>query len=173
MAAPPFVIHIVGLKNTGKSGLVESLVKELNKLGIKTGVLKHDGAGHFHWDREGTDTYRVRAAGSPVTAILSERDFAVHAAGGLEITLPEIVGAFFRGFDLLLVEGFKKLEGQKIEVLREGASTHPLSREEELVATFGDRVFERQAPHFDKDSVGALAERIAQHLRASGAKASR
>ena len=164
MAGPPLVIHIVGLKNTGKSGLVESLVKELSRLGIKTGVLKHDGAGHFHWDREGTDTYRMQAAGSLVTAILSDREFAVHAAGGLEITLPEIVEAFFRGFDLLLVEGFKKLEGKKIEVLREGASPHPLSREEELVATFGDRLFDRQAPHFDKNSVAALAELISQLL---------
>ncbi len=158
MAPHPFVIHIVGLKNTGKSGLMESLILELNRLGVRTGAFKHDGSGHFRWDREGTDTHRFRAAGSPVTAILSDGDFAVHAAEGLEITLPEIVRAFFRGMDMVLVEGFKKLEGKKIEVLREGVSTHPLSPEHELVATFGDRLFDRDAPHFDPANVRALAE---------------
>jgi molybdopterin-guanine dinucleotide biosynthesis protein B len=162
MAAPPLVIHIIGLKNTGKSGLMESLIQELNKLGIKTGVLKHDGSGHFHWDKEGTDTHRIRAAGSPVTAILSDREFAVHAAGGLDLTLPEIVEVFFRGFEILLVEGFKKLEGKKVEVLREGVSIHPLSTDEDLVATFGDRLFDRDAPHFDQESVRDLAELISR-----------
>lgn len=165
MAGPPLVIHIIGLKNTGKSGLMESLIQELNKFGIKTGALKHDASGHFHWDKEGTDTYRIRAAGSPVTAILSDREFAVHAPGGIEITLPEIVEAFFRRFDILLVEGFKKLAGKKVEVLREGVSTNPLSPEHELVATFGDRLFDLSAPHFDHDNVRDLAELISQLLR--------
>lgn len=165
MAAPPLVIHIVGLKKTGKSGLVELLIRELNRLGIRTGVLKHDGSNHFHWDKEGTDTYRIRTAGSPVTAILSDREFAVHAAGGLDITLPEIVEAFFRGFEILLVEGFKKLEGKKVEVLREGMSTHPLSPESELIATFGDPLFGRDAPHFDQTNVHDLAALISRLLR--------
>ena len=162
MTGPPLVIHIIGLKNTGKSGLIESLIQELNKLGIKTGVLKHDGSNHFHWDKEGSDTHRIRAAGSPVTAILSDREFAVHAAGGLDITLPGIVDAFFRGFEILLVEGFKKLEGKKVEVLREGVSTHPLSPEGELIATFGDPLFGRDAPHFDQTNVRDLAALIAR-----------
>ena len=164
MVGSPLVIHIIGLKNTGKSGLMEALIQELNKRGIKTGALKHDASGHFHWDKAGSDTHRITAAGSPVTAILSDREFAVHAPGGLDISIPEIVDAFFRGFELLLVEGFKKLEGRKVEVLREGFSTGPLCPDHELVATFGDRPFERDAPHFDHDSVQDLAERIAQLL---------
>ena len=36
MAGSPLVIHIVGLKNTGKSGLMELLIQELNK--IENGV---------------------------------------------------------------------------------------------------------------------------------------
>lgn len=162
MAGPPLVIHVVGLKKTGKTGLMESLTQELNKLGVTTGALKHDASGHFHWDKEGTDTYKIRAAGSQVTAILSDREFAVHAPGGLEITLQEIVDAFFRRLDILLVEGFKKLKGKKVEVLREGVSTQPLSSEEELIATFGDPLYDRRAPHFDHGSVPDLAKLIYQ-----------
>jgi len=164
MVAPPLVIHIIGWKNTGKSGLMERLVRELNKLDIRVGVLKHDGSNHFHWDREGTDTHRIRAAGSPVTAILSDEEFAVHAAGGLDITLPEIVETFFRGFEIVLVEGLKKLAGKKIEVLREGFSSAPISPDHELIATFGDLLFERDAPHFDQTNVQDLAELISQLL---------
>ncbi len=165
MAGPPLLIHIIGLKNTGKSGLVEALVQELNGMGIRTGVLKHDGSGHFHWDREGTDTHRMRAAGSPVTAILSDREFAVHATEGLAITLQEIVDLFFRGFDILLVEGLKKMKGRKIEVLRKGASTHPLGTDEDLVATFGDRLFARDVPHFAPSKVGELAGLVSRLLQ--------
>jgi len=164
MASSPLVIHIVGLKNTGKSGLMEALIQELNKLGIEAGALKHDASGHFHWDRVGTDTHRISAAGSPVTAILSDREFAVHAPGGLEVTLPQIVETFFHRFDILLVEGLKKLKGRKVEVLREGLSTNPLCPQDELVATFGDRLFERDVPHFDHDSVKDLAELLSQLL---------
>ena len=170
MAGPPLVIHIVGLKNTGKTRLMGLLVQELNSLGIETGALKHDGSGHFHWDREGTDTYGIRSAGGRVTAILSDCEFAIQANGGLGITLQEITQVFFRRFDLLLVEGFKKLKGRKVEVLREGFSTHPLCTEEELVATFGDPLFERDAPHFD--SVPALAELISRLLREHTSEAS-
>ena len=162
MAGPPLVIHIVGLKKTGKTELMESLIQELNRFGIRTGALKHDASGHFHWDQEGTDTHRIRAAGSPVTAILSDREFAVHASGGIEISLAEIVEAFFRRFDILLVEGFKKLEGKKVEVLREGVSTRPLTSGDELVATFGDRLLDSSAPHFDHGSVPDLAKLILQ-----------
>lgn len=164
MSGAPLVIHVVGFKNTGKSGLMVSLVRELNELGVRTGALKHDGSGHFHWDREGTDTYRITAAGSPVTAILSDRELAVNAPGGLEISLPEIVEVFFRGLDVLLVEGFKKLEGRKVEVLREGFSTGPICPDHELLATFGDPLFERDAPHFDYDILPALARLIARLL---------
>lgn len=164
MTGRPFTLHVIGLKNTGKSGLVEALVRELNELGLRTGVLKHDGSGHFRWDREGSDTHRMRAAGSPVTAILSDRDFAVHAAGGLEITLPQIVEAFFRGFDILIVEGFKRRKGRKVEVLREGVSTDPLCPPDELIATYGDRLPGRDAPHFDPDQVHDLARLISELL---------
>jgi molybdopterin-guanine dinucleotide biosynthesis protein MobB len=165
MAGPPLVIHIVGLKNTGKTSLMELLVQELNGVGIATGALKHDASGHFHWDKEGTDTHGIRAAGSQVTAILSDREFAIQANEGLGITLQEIVQVFFRRFDILLVEGFKKLRGRKVEVLRQGFSTHPLCTEEELVATFGDRLFERDVPHYTRENVRDLAERISQLLR--------
>lgn len=161
----PLTIHIIGLKKTGKSRLVESLVRELNRLGARTAVLKHDGSGHFRWDTEGTDTHKIRAAGSPVTAILSDHDFAVHAADGLRVDLPQIVETFFRGFDILLVEGFKRLEGRKVEVLREGVSADPLCPRDELIATFGDPLPGRDAPHFGPDTVGDLARLFVRLLQ--------
>lgn len=164
MTGRPLTIHIIGLKKTGKSRLVESLVRELHRLGARTAVLKHDGSGHFRWDIEGTDTHKMRAAGSPVTAILSDHDFAVHAVEGLRATLPQIVETFFRGFDILLVEGFKRLEGKKVEVLREGVSVDPLCPKHELIATFGDRLPGRDAPHFGPEDIPGLARLISRLL---------
>ena len=57
------VIAVSGVKNSGKTTLIEKLLPALNARGVKTAVLKHDGHS-FAADREGTDTCRFLAAGA-------------------------------------------------------------------------------------------------------------
>ena len=52
----PKVFAVSGIKNSGKTTLVEQLVTRLTQLGYKVGVIKHDGH-EFVADHEGTESY--------------------------------------------------------------------------------------------------------------------
>ena len=57
------VFGITGWKNSGKTTLVERLVAELTRRGWRVSTVKH--AHHaFDIDKEGTDSFRHRAAGA-------------------------------------------------------------------------------------------------------------
>lgn len=53
------IITISGVKNSGKTTLIEKLLKEFCADGLRVAVLKHDGHD-FTCDIPGTDTYRFR-----------------------------------------------------------------------------------------------------------------
>lgn len=158
----PVVVHIVGYKNSGKTRLMGLLVGAFARLGLKAGTIKHDGCDHFRWDREGTDTHRFRQAGSPTAAILSGTAFAVESSTGLDVSLADLSRLFFRDVDVLLVEGFKRMKGIKVEVVRRGYSPEPACDPEELAASFGDELFPREVPHFPADGVDDLARLLAR-----------
>ena len=65
------VFGVIGWKNSGKTGLVERLVYELNRRGFSVSTLKH--AHHsFDVDRPGKDSYRHRVAGASQVMVSSE-----------------------------------------------------------------------------------------------------
>lgn len=60
----PKLIGVCGFKNSGKTTLVEKLVRHLSGLGYKISTVKH--AHHdFDIDHEGRDSFRHRKAGHP------------------------------------------------------------------------------------------------------------
>ncbi len=71
------IIAVCGVKNSGKTTLLEKLVKELSKRGVKTAVIKHDGHD-FACDIEGTDSYRLFEAGAYGTAVFYDSRILVH-----------------------------------------------------------------------------------------------
>ncbi|MEO2032331.1 MAG: molybdopterin-guanine dinucleotide biosynthesis protein B, partial [Planctomycetaceae bacterium] len=58
-------IHIVGRKNSGKTGLIVELVSFLTDLGYCVGTIKHTHHDH-ELDTPGKDSYRHCAAGAKV-----------------------------------------------------------------------------------------------------------
>ena len=74
MSAPVF--GVAGYKNSGKTTLVERLVRDLSERGVKVSTLKH--AHHnFEIDHPGRDSHRHRAAGAHEVAIVSRNRWAV------------------------------------------------------------------------------------------------
>ena len=72
----PVIIAISGVKNSGKTTLIERIIPKLNKEGLKVATVKHDGHD-FDADIEGTDTFKHRKAGAYGTAIFSKNKFMV------------------------------------------------------------------------------------------------
>lgn len=144
---------VCGVKNSGKTTLLERIVRELARRGLRTAVVKHDGH-EFTCDVPGTDSFRYVEAGACGAAVFSERQLFVRktghfpamsessagpsAPGERSISSPAapveipVSGALsfleelcraFPEADVILAEGCKELPVRKIEVVRSGISS--------------------------------------------------
>ncbi len=109
------ILAVSGIKNSGKTTLIEKLIPLLASRGIRCAVIKHDGHS-FAADREGTDTGKALAAGAYGTAVFDGEKFQV--VKKTPVTEKELI-RFFPEADLILLEGFKHSSYSKIRVIRE------------------------------------------------------
>jgi molybdopterin-guanine dinucleotide biosynthesis adapter protein len=161
----PRVIGVCGFKNSGKTTLVEKLVRHLTGFGFKISTVKH--AHHdFDIDHEGRDSFRHRKAGASEVAVVSQNRFAImHELRGSEPpTLAEIL-AKLSPCDLVIVEGYKRDAHDKIEV-RNLELSHPVLAGDDptIVAVAANGKIASSVPVFDRDDVAALAQFIVTHL---------
>ena len=162
------ILAVSGVKNSGKTTLLEKLIPALNARGLRTAVIKHDGHG-FAADREGTDTCRLLAAGAMGAAIFDGEKF--QAVKYAAVTESDLI-ALYPEADLILLEGFKWTDYPKIELVRRGNSEAPVCDPAALIALVTDtdaRV--PGVPTFDYSDVDALADHITAWRKAGEADA--
>lgn len=156
------VIAVSGVKNSGKTTLIEKLIPALNARGVKTAVLKHDGHS-FAADREGTDTCRFLAAGALGAAIFDGEKF--QAVKFAAVTERDLI-ALYPEADLILLEGFKWMDYPKIELVRRGVSEKPVCETETLLALVTDTDCRIPGlPTFAFEDVEPLADLLQKEAR--------
>ena len=128
------VAAVSGVKNSGKTTVLEKLVAELTRRGLRVAVVKHDGHG-FDPERPGTDSFRLLAAGAAGTAVFDGEKF--QAVKYAAVTERELI-ALFPEADLILLEGFKDSVWPKVEVVRAGNSQSPVCDPATLLALVTD-----------------------------------
>lgn len=158
------VIGVCGFKNSGKTTLVEKLVRHLTSLGYKISTVKH--AHHdFDIDHEGRDSFRHRKAGATEVAVVSQNRFAImhELRGSKPPSLDEIL-AKLSPCDLVIIEGYKRDTHDKIE-LRNLDLNHPLlaGSDPTVVAVAANGTVTASVPVFNRDDVAAIAAFIVQH----------
>jgi molybdopterin-guanine dinucleotide biosynthesis protein MobB len=125
----PPMIGIVGRKNSGKTTLLVAVAAELKRRGLRVASVKH-GHHAFEIDHPGRDSWRhVHEGEVEAVLFLSSGKLAmVMQMPGEEPGLEEVVRRHFahRGFDLVLVEGFKHGDLPKIEIHRRTVDATPL-----------------------------------------------
>jgi len=132
------IVSIVGKSDSGKTTLIEKLVRELKSRGFRVATIKHD-AHSFEIDCEGKDSWRHKQAGAALTVISSPSKLALVADTDHDYSLAELREEFIRGVDLILTEGYKREDNPKIEVVRSEHHVEMLCREEHsLIAIAGD-----------------------------------
>ena len=83
------IVNVVAsCSNTGKTVLIEGLIKELKNRGYTVATIKHDVHG-FDIDKEGKDTWRHRKAGAEAVIISSKERMALIREVQEEIPLEE------------------------------------------------------------------------------------
>lgn len=131
----PVLIAVSGVKNSGKTTLIEKLIPKLNNEGLKVATVKHDGHD-FDADIEGTDTFKHRKAGAYGTAIFSKNKFMVIKEQ--KNTYEDELISYFNDCDVILLEGFKFSDYPKIEIVRKGNSSESVCKKETLLAIVSD-----------------------------------
>lgn len=116
---PSPAISFVGRHNSGKTTLLEKVIRELIARGVHLATVKHHGHPDFDIDYPGKDSYRHRMAGSRDTVIVSPTRMARVRELDHELECNEIVAAM-PDYDLIIVEGFRMSGLPIIEVLRSG-----------------------------------------------------
>lgn len=121
---PPKTVSVTGFKNSGKTSVVEALVRELSSRGHRVGTLKHT-ADDIDLDTPGKDTSRHRDAGSVATGILQENTTALFIDEKLSIhQAAEKLGVI----DILVIEGFKTVDTHaRIIIPKEDGDVEKLS----------------------------------------------
>lgn len=130
----PLVVAVSGVKNSGKTTLIEAVLPFLAQAGLTAAVVKHDGHA-FDPDPAGTDTGRFMAAGATGTAIFDGEKFKI--VKRRSVTADYLI-AQFPDADLILLEGFKHTAWPKLEVVRRGNSDRPVSDPATLLALVTD-----------------------------------
>ena len=162
------ILAVSGVKNSGKTTLLEQLIPALKARGLRVAIVKHDGHG-FAADREGTDTCRLLQAGAMGAAIFDGEKFQMVKYAAVS---EEDLIALYPEADLVLLEGFKWTDYPKIELVRKGNSESPVCDPETLIGLVTDTAARVPGvPTFDYSEIDALADHIVNWRKAGEADA--
>lgn len=155
------IYSVVAYSGTGKTTLLEKLLPELKRLGLRVAVVKHD-AHEFDIDHEGKDSWRMTRAGADVTAVVSSEKAAImeNRPVPFATVLERITGV-----DVILTEGYKHGDQPKIALLRSGSGTPLAVPPEDCFAVMSDVPVETSAPVFGLGDAVRLAEFIVNDMK--------
>lgn len=161
------IAGIVGWHDSGKTTLVVELVAELTARGYRVSTVKH--AHHvFDVDTPGKDSWKHRESGATEVMVGSSTRWALmhELRGDDEPSTRELV-ARMSPVDLVLVEGFKHEDHEKIEVYRQGLDDPPHAlRDPNIIALADDGTttgLPDRVQRLDARNPVAVADFIEQH----------
>ena len=160
------IIGVAGFKNAGKTTLVERLVRHLTERGYRISTVKH--AHHsFDIDHEGRDSFRHRAAGASEVAVVSASRWAIiHESRDDEEPALNAILAKLAPCDLVIIEGYKRDNHDKIEVRNLDLDHPPLAGDDPTIVAIAatGNIPGAPVPVFNRDDVNALATFIETHM---------
>ncbi|MBS4194386.1 molybdopterin-guanine dinucleotide biosynthesis protein B [Lederbergia citri] len=123
------VFQIVGFQNSGKTTLIEKLIKAGNEKGLRIGTIKHHGhGGPIDLPNLNKDSNRHSRAGSIVSSVAGEGTLLIEAPKD-DWGLEDIIQVYHRfELDLILVEGYKKSPYPKAVMIRNKEDLSLLNR---------------------------------------------
>ena len=152
----PPVVSIVGKSKSGKTTLMEGLIRELKSRGYRVGTIKHTPQG-MTFDEPDKDSWRHIQAGSEATVIGSPDKAVLIKPVTQTLTLGEMARLIGEDCDIVLAEGFKQENAPKIEVHRREVGP-PLGAVRKLIAIATDEPLETKTRQFSPQDFKGLAD---------------
>ena len=154
------VIAFAAYSGTGKTTLIEKLIRELKRRGLRLAALKHDGH-EFEIDHEGKDSWRFANAGADITVVSSATKTAYVERG--TVGAGQILNGI-HGVDLILVEGYKHEALPQIGIVRAATGKGLPYEAEHFLAVVADTPVETDVPVFGFDDIVPLADFIMERI---------
>jgi len=152
----PPIVSVIGKSKSGKTTLIEKLIKELKSRGYRVATIKHVPQG-VSFDEPDKDSWRHLQAGSEAVSVSSPDKIVLIKPVAKDPTLDEITHLLGEDYDIILTEGFKQGNAPKIEVHRKEAGP-PFKDIKKLIAIVTDEPLETKARQFSPEDVKGLAD---------------
>ena len=120
------IVSVVGRKNTGKTSLTVKIIEELTKRGYNVASIKHSHH-EMEMDRENTDTWRHKLAGSNVVVGIGSTSF-FNVRDILELNRLLFLIKFMDDVDFVVIEGFKSYNYPKIATSLDVVDEHTIAQ---------------------------------------------
>ena len=158
------ISFVAASSDSGKTTLIEKVVRILKERGLRVAVVKHAPKG-FELDRPGKDSWRFREAGADAVLLVGPDRIALQRRSEHALSLAELA-QLAGNVDLIIREGFKEAGGDRIEVFRSGVSgERPFCMSDRsFIALVSDQRFECGIPWFEIDDAQGVADLLAAKL---------
>lgn len=152
----PPIVSIVGRAKSGKTTLMEKLIRELASRDYQVATIKHTPEG-MSFDEPDKDSWRHLQAGSEATIVSAPDKMVLVRPVTRETTLEEMARLLGEDYDIIIAEGFKYDDAPKIEVHRREVAP-PLSNIKKLIAVVTDEPLDTKVRQFSLEDVKGLAD---------------
>lgn len=129
------VLGFTAYSGTGKTTLLVKLLPLMKLQGLRVAMIKHTHHD-FEIDKPGKDSFQLRKAGANQVLITSDKRCAVltEYEASAEPELPELIEKLdLKNIDLVMVEGYRHLAFDKIELHRPSTGKDLIFPEDETV----------------------------------------
>jgi molybdopterin-guanine dinucleotide biosynthesis protein B len=151
----PPIVSIVGKSETGKTTLIQKLIKELKSRGYRVATIKHTPQD-VAFDQPDKDSWRHIQAGSEATMISAEDRIVLIKPVDKALTVDQIARYLGEDCDIILAEGFKESNVPKIEVHRKEIGP-PLVAVRKRIAIVTDEPLTVKTRQFSTEDIKGLA----------------
>jgi molybdopterin-guanine dinucleotide biosynthesis protein B len=111
------IVAVVGNSDTGKTTAIEAIISGLAEKGYRVASGKRIPEPEFTIDTEGKDTWRHAEAGASTVLSVAPKEIAtIKKVDTKKYTLTQLIADIPDETDVIIIEGFKNLVGQDMNI---------------------------------------------------------
>ncbi len=154
-----FIGIVAKHSKSGKTTLIKNLIPFFKQDGYNISIIKNV----FHKleiDKKGKDSYIFFESGADSVVINSNNEIVVRKRKIENIPLKYIRDYFIQESDVILVEGHKKGNFPKLEVIKEGQDSFLFKTDDNIIAIIGNQKINSTLPFFKLDEYNKIYQFI-------------
>ena len=162
----PYILGIVAASSgTGKTTLIEKMIPIFLRKKIRLSVIKH--AHHdFDVDYPGKDSYRLRKSGAFQTLIFNDTRSALITEFDKPDNLKSMISTMNQNVDIIIIEGLRNGNFNKIEVHRASHSKEKLFlHDKNIIAVVTDKKINALIPTLQIEDTEEITDFIIGQIK--------